>query len=46
METAGAAISGVKEVLVMKLSTENVVHRLEVTGDTHSGDLANGRVAA
>jgi hypothetical protein len=29
-----------------EVSTENVVHRLEVTGDTHSSDLASGRVAA
>jgi hypothetical protein len=29
-----------------EVSTENVVHRLEVTGDTRSSDLANGRVTA
>ncbi len=29
-----------------EVSTENVVHRLEVTGDTRGSDLANGRVAA
>ena len=40
------ALIALADLAAHEVTTENVVHRLEVTGDTRGSDLANGRVAA